>query len=77
MLRINKLEINEVSFFAFLARSLNIFIIFMTRMTRSFQPFYKEIYLVRGEWFFLRKSWNTRDTRVMVRMVGLAQLSDS
>lgn len=49
----------------------------MTRMTRAFQPFYKEIYLVRGEWFFLRKSWNTRDTRVMVRMVGLAQLSDS
>ena len=49
----------------------------MTRMTRSFQPFYKEIYLVRGEWFFLRKSWKTRDTRVMVRMVGLVQLSDS
>jgi len=49
----------------------------MTRMTRGFQPFYKEIYLVRGEWFFLRKSWNTRDTRVMVRMVGLSQLSDS
>lgn len=48
----------------------------MTRMTRGFQPFYKEIYLVRGEWFFLRKSWNTRDTRVMVRMAGLAQLSD-
>ena len=49
----------------------------MKRMTRGFQPFYKEIYLVRGEWFFLRKSWNTRDTRVMVRMVGLVQLSDS
>jgi len=27
----------------------------MTRMTRGFQPFYKEIYLVRGELVFLKE----------------------